>query len=154
MSIGNTLTFYMPEGWTLRAVASALANEWLTPFRAKPAHKTARWILQSVISPEKSEVPLWEPGISTAEYELRLDNPDLTWDIRVTAGRGRSTTLARLALSKEQPGSFHLTCADTAFPETLFDAEKLDQFLQAEGKSSEERFFATLLSSHGFQVVE
>lgn len=150
MSIGEELTFQLPEGWTLRKVATTMVQEWLAPFRAEQAPKAARWLLQSVVNPEKGAAPLWEAGISTEEYEARLEHPDLSWAIRATPGRGKSTVLASLSMRKDQPGTFQISCPVTAFPERLFDEEKLDQFLKEQGATGAEGLFTALLSNHGF----
>lgn len=154
MSIGTTLTFRLPDGWTVRKVATAIVREWLPPFRTEPAAKAARWVVQFVVEdPGSPDSPLWEAGISTAEYEERLDRTDLCWNIRASAGRGKGTILARLVMSKDQPDAFHLECSQTAFPETLFDAAKIEQFLQEHGGKGAEGLFSALLISNGFELA-
>jgi hypothetical protein len=142
----STLKYHLPEGWTPRKVATALVREWIPPFRAEPAAKAARWVVQSVV--EEAGDSLWEPGISTEEYEQRLNRPDLSWAIRATAGRGKSTILARLVLDKEDPTSFNMVVTPTAIPETLFDVSKTDELLQEEQTPD---LFTALLAKHGFE---
>ena len=156
MSVGTSpVTFELPEGWTLRQVASALAREWLAPLRAEPAAKAARWVVQSVVEPPSgTEAPLWEAGISTAEYEERLERADLAWVIRASAGRGKQTVLARLALSKEHAKAFELERTAAPIPDALLDQEKLQEFLAAQGAPDSQNVFATLISSQGFRQVE
>lgn len=154
VSIGNSVVFHLPEGWTLRKVANTLVQEWLTPFRAAPALKVARWVVQSVMNPDKSAPPIWEPGIPTEEYEARLDSPDLAWVIRATAGRGKSTVLANLAMRTDHPGTFEIVTATPTFPETLFDTEKVDQFLSEQGGLQSEAFFAAILANQGFDEAK
>lgn len=151
MSVGTTKTFRMPKGWTVRKVAGAMAREWLPSFRAEPVAKAARWIVQSVMEDaDKTKAPLWEPGIATADYEARLDEAELCWVIRASAGRGKGTILARFSPNEEQPGTFQLEPCQTSFPDSLFDAEKVDQFLREQG-AAEADLFSALLASHGFQ---
>lgn len=151
--MSTTAAFYLPEGWTLRKVATALAREWLPALRAEPAARGARWTVQAVVEdPSPTGSPLWEPGISTREYQKRLDRSDLRWAIRATAGRGKHTILARLGMRQEHPAVFELTCYQTSLPEILFDPEKVNEMLQGRaGEGSEEAIFAALLSQHGFQ---
>lgn len=152
MSLGTTQTFQLPEGWTVRKVANALVKEWLPPFRAEPVAKAARWVLQAVVEvPDGSEAPLWEPGISTAEYEERLDRADLGWAIRASAGRAKPIILARLAMSGS-PETFQVA-PQSAFPETLLDGARVDQFLSTHGAAGREDLFATLLADQGFPAV-
>lgn len=154
MSTGKPLTFRMPEGWTVRKVAVALAKEWLQPFRAETTRKSARWILQAVINRDTVKGPIWEPGIPTREYEARLEDPDLAWNIRATVGRGRNTILAKLTNSEDQPETFELECTATSFPETLFDAEKLSEFMEEQGSPGTEELLCAVLRSQGFQLVD
>lgn len=148
------MAFHLPGGWTLRKVASALVREWLPPFRAEPAAKAARWVVQSVVEDRGGTgVPLWEAGISTSEYEARLDRPDLCWAIRATAGRGKGTILARLAMSQDQPDTFELECFQTAFPPALFDEAKVQEFLHTEAAPTAEDLFAALLTKNSFAPV-
>ncbi|MDF2630146.1 MAG: hypothetical protein K0R39_3977 [Symbiobacteriaceae bacterium] len=148
MSTDTTLAFHLPEGWTLRKVVTAMVQEWLPPFRAEPAMKAARWVVQSVMeSADQGGAPLWEPGISTSEYETRLDQVVRSWVSRATAGRGKGTILARVALDEERPGLLQLS-PGTAFPETLFDADKVDEVT---GGAGPDGLFAALLTQHGFK---
>lgn len=129
-----------------------MVREWLPPFRAEPAAKAARWVVQFVMeNPDETEAPLWEPGISTEEYEERLDRANLSWAIRATAGRGKGIILARLVNSSEPPATFQLVCSQGAFPEALFDAEKVAEFLQPRGSVRPEDLFAALLVHYGFE---
>lgn len=150
MSNGTPMTFRLPEGWTVRKVATALVREWLAPFRAERVFKAARWVVQPVVETPESDAPLWEPGISTADYEERMDRADLTWAIRASSGRGKGIILARLSMSKEQPFAFDMVCCREGFPETLFDHAKLEHFLPGNTPSVEE-LFSALLTNHGFQ---
>lgn len=153
MNTGTTLTFHLPEGWTVRKVATAMVREWLPQFRAEPAVKAARWVVQSVMeNPDGGEAPLWEPGISTAEYEERLDRANLAWAIRATAGRSKGTILARLVKSDEN--AFQLVSCQTSFPDALFDAAKMDEFLQGQEAAGDGGLFAALLASHGFELTQ
>lgn len=156
MNMGTTLTFDMPQGWTLRRVATALARVWLPPFRAVPAVKGAPWMVQPIVNqPEEDTAPLWERGISTEEYEERLDRAGLCWSIRAKAGRSKGTVLARLAMSEDQPTTFVMECSPDSFPESLFDAEKLAQFLEGRSGSETDKdgLFAGLLMENGFQLA-
>lgn len=154
MTIGTTLTFDMPQGWTLRKVATALAREWLPAFRAEPAVKGAAWMVQPIVEdPEEAAAPLWEPGISTEEYEERLDQAHLCWAIRAKAGRGKGTVLARLELCEDNPNQFKLISSREAFPDTLFDPEKLSQFQESHVAAQADGLFAGLLIEHGFKPV-
>lgn len=155
MSTGATQKFHMPRGWTLRRVVTTLVQEWLPPFRAEPAQKGARWVVQSVMEEaEKGGAPLWEPGISTAEYEERLDRTVRSWAIRATAGRGKGTVLARFAIAPEQPGLLEFTGSPTPMPETLFDAGKVGELLQGQEPAGGEDIFTALLAQHGFKPAE
>jgi hypothetical protein len=151
MSTGSTstVTFQLPEGWTLRKVANALVREWIPPFRAEPAAKAARWVVQPVVEDPGAGTPLWEAGISTEEYEERLERADLTWAIRASAGRGKHTILARMALAEDQPRTVKMVVNQGAFPEALFDAEKMDEFLAGR----EDGLFEALLTSNGFETT-
>lgn len=152
MNMGTTLAFTMPEGWTLRKVASSLARVWLPPFRAVPAVKGAPWMVQPIVEESGTAgAPLWEPGISTEEYEERLDRSGLGWAIRAKAGRNKGTILARLAMCEERPSTFLMECSLDSFPDTLFDAHKLAQFLDAEGTPGAEGLLSGLLIENGFQ---
>lgn len=152
MNIGATQTFELPEGWTLRRVATALAREWLAPFRPTVVAKSARWIVQPVVEEPADGQPLWEEGISTAEYEHRLERPDLTWSIRAKSGRLQSVVLARLTLNQNRPMAFDMVCAQDALPETLIDPDQLATFLEAHGLSRTESLLVGLLTDHGFRV--
>ena len=46
MSIESTMVYHLPEGWTLRKVASTMVRDWLQPFRAEPSTKASRWVIQ------------------------------------------------------------------------------------------------------------
>ncbi|MGE5675857.1 MAG: hypothetical protein ACM3XM_18575 [Mycobacterium leprae] len=119
----------------------------MKPFRAEPVGKAARWVVQSVVeTPDQST--LWEPGISTTEYEERLERADLCWAIRASAGRGHGTILARFAMCKDEPDTCQVECAQSALPERLFDTDKLSQ-LNGEHDTVQDLFTA-LLSSNGF----
>lgn len=154
MSIGTTLTYHLPEGWTLRKVASTMVRDWLPPFRAEPPAKAARWVIQSVMEEvDKDQQPLWEPGISTEEYEERLDNADLRWVVRASAGRGKGQILARFALCGDNPKTFELSCSPTPPPDTLFDQEKIEEYLQDQEGEGLQGLMAALLTSNGFDMV-
>lgn len=145
-------TFGLPQGWTLRQVATALARQWLSPFRAVPTAKAAPWMVQPIVEEsEASGGPLWEPGISTEEYECRLDRAGLQWAIRAKAGRSKGTILARLAMSKEHPAAFRLVCSQESFPATLFDADKLARFAEEQGGEGADGLFRGLLVENGFR---
>jgi hypothetical protein len=153
VNMGTTQTFELPQGWTLRKIATALAREWLPPFRAVVMVKAAPWMVQPVVEETGAGGALWEAGISTAEYEERLDRFDLSWVIRAKAGRGRGTILARLAMSAEQPAAFHMVCSQDEFPATLFDAAKLAEFQAAHGMAGSDGLFAGLLIGNGFRAT-
>lgn len=154
MSTSPTLNFLLPQGMTLRQVANALVQEWLPPFRAEPTFKAARWVIQAVME-NPADAPLWEPGISTSEYETRMEEANLSWAIRATAGRSKGIILARLVrLSGGSPTMFQLVASQTAFPETLFDSGKVSEFLQGQGAVAEAGFFAALLANNGVQPAE
>lgn len=154
MNIGEPMAFNMPEGWTLRRVATALARDWLVPFRAEPGVKSTRWVVQPIVEePNDAKGPLWESGISTEEYEERLDRPGLRWAIRARTGRGAGTILARLALKEGDPGTFVLECSQESFPQTLFDGGKLTEFLESQGKEGATGLMSGLLLENGFQMV-
>jgi len=154
MNAGTTLTFTLPQGWTLRQVATALAREWLPPFRAVPATKGIPWMVQPIVE-ESDETggPLWEPGISTEEYEGRLDRAGLQWAIRAKAGRSKGTILARLAMGADHPATLQLVCCQDSFPATLFDADKLAQYLESQGTTGADGLFGGILVENGFQLV-
>lgn len=156
MSIGATQTFRLPDGWTLRQVATAMVRTWLPPLQAEPLVKKARWVVQSVMEDVSNEgAPIWEPGISTAEYEERLDREGLSWKIRATFGRVRSNKgaiLARFSMGKHQRATFQLESAPDALPESLLNSEKVEQFLDEHGVGREQ-LFAALLMSNGCRPV-
>lgn len=110
-------------------------------------------MVQPIVEDELGEAgaPLWEPGISTEEYEERLDRSGLGWAIRAKAGRSRGTILARLAMSAEHPATLLLVCSQDSFPESLFDANKLALFLSAQGTEGPEGLMSGLLLENGFQ---
>jgi hypothetical protein len=152
MNIGEARTYRLPQGWTLRQVATALARQWLPPFRAVSAVKGAPWMVQPIVDESAtSGGPLWEPGISTEEYENRMNRTDLHWAIRAKAGRGKGTILARLAMSAEHPGAFQLVCSQESFPATLFDNEKLARFAEEQGGEGADGLFGGLLVENGFR---
>lgn len=152
-NLGAAQTFEMPQGWTHRKVATALAREWLEPFRPAVVAKSARWIVQPVMELPAGGNPLWEPGISTEEYERRLERPDLTWAVRAKAGRPKGMILARLVLNPERPNAFDMACSQDPLPETLIDHDKMADFLEAHGSEGIEGLFTGLLLDHGFRVV-
>ncbi|MGE5672668.1 MAG: hypothetical protein ACM3XM_02105 [Mycobacterium leprae] len=153
-NMGTPLTFDLPEGWTLQKVATALVRVWLPPFRAIPLTKRAPWTVQPIVEEtDETQGPLWEPGISTQEYEKRLNRSGLTWAIRAKAGRTYGTILARLAMSADLPMSFQLYCSTESFPETLFDADLLTEFLTPQSGAGADGFFAGLLLANGFQLT-
>lgn len=154
MNMGTTLTFALPEGWTLRQVATALARVWLPPFRTVPAAKGARWMVQPIVEEcNEAAGPLWERGISTEEYEDRLDRAGLRWAIRAKAGRDKGIILARLAMSEERPKTLEMVCSQESFPAALFDPDKLTAFQEAQGSEGTDGFFAGLLIGNGFHLV-
>ncbi len=157
MSTSASVEFRLPEGWTLRKVAAMLAREWLPPFLADTGPKAPRWVLQPVVeAPEKGALPLWEAGISTADYEERLDHADLAWAIRanVARGRGKGTILARLRLDAEDRETIHMTIFPAPLPESLFDSTKVDEYLQARDTEGLEGLLVNLLSAGGILPVE
>lgn len=154
MQTDRTLSFRLPEGWTLRKVAIAMAQEWLPPLRVQPARKAARWVVQSVMEGAK-DVPLWEPGISTEEYESRIDRHITSWAIRASAGRGKGVILARLSLDEEDPNIVHLTAGTEPIPEQIFDEQLVDELKAREGTADQPGgLFAALLLQHGFVCVQ
>lgn len=152
--MGTTLAFTLPEGWTLRKVATTLAREWLPPFRAVPVEKGTSWMVQPIMEEtDASGGPLWEAGISTEEYERRLERPGLNWAVRAKSKHGRTSKtiiLARFALRDEQPSVFEMVCTDEALPDSLFDRAKLTEFLGELGAPGAEGLFVSLLKEHGF----
>lgn len=154
MNMGTPLTFDLPQGWTLRKVATALAREWLPPFRSVPAVKGPPWMVQPIMEESvHAGGPLWEPGISTEEYEERLDQAGLSWSIRAKSGRSKGTILARLAISESRPETFEMVCCQDSFPDTLFDADKLAHFLETSRRAGADGLFAGLLLKNGFQLA-
>lgn len=155
--MGTPLTFGLPEGWSLRNVATALAREWLPPFRAETVAKGAPWLVQPIMEEtSETEGPLWEPGISTEEYEKRLDRPDLGWAVRAKSSRGKTSKaviLARFTADAEDPRQFQMVCAVEALPEGLFDPEKIEQYLSERGMTGDDKLFSGLLLDNGFQVT-
>jgi hypothetical protein len=154
-NMGTPLTFDLPQGWTLRKVATALARVWLPPFRAIPITKRAPWMVQPIVEEtDTTQGPLWERGISTEEYEERLNRAGLCWAIRAKAGRGSGTILARLVMTDEQlPMTFQLVCSRDSFPEALFDAGRLAEFMDPQSAVGVNGLFAGLLLENGFQLA-
>lgn len=154
--MGTTLAFTLPEGWTLRKVATALAREWLPPFRAVPTLKGTSWMVQPIMEEtDASEGPLWEAGIATEEYERRLEHPSLNWAVRAKSKHGRtskSLILAHFTLREEQPPSVDMVCTTEPLPESLFDTEKLAEYLSGAENPSAEALFIALLKEHGFEL--
>ncbi|HLO04800.1 MAG TPA: hypothetical protein VK191_16965 [Symbiobacteriaceae bacterium] len=102
---------------------------------------------------DESEGPLWEAGIATEEYERRLDRPGLNWAVRAKSKHGRTSKamiLARFTLKEDQPSVFEMVCTNEALPESLFDAEKLTEFLANQGAPGAEGLFVGLLKENGF----
>lgn len=156
MSTSTATLLHLPEGQTLRKAATALAREWLPEFLAKTGPKAPRWVIQPVVEPpENGTAPLWEAGISTEEYEERLDSTDLAWAIRanIARGRGKGSILARIRLMPEDLHTAELTVFPAALPETLFDSSKLEAFAQEHGLQGLEGLFVGLLTDNGFSQV-
>jgi hypothetical protein len=154
MNMGTTLTFDMPQGWTLRKVATALAREWLPPFRAVAVVKRAPWMVQPIVGEQGEAVaPLWERGITTEEYEQRLEREGLSWSIRAKAGRHVGSILARLTMSEDQPKTFDMVCSQDSFPESLFDEDKLAQFIEAGSGGETDGLLPGLLIANGFHLA-
>lgn len=102
---------------------------------------------------DASEGPLWEAGISTEEYERRLDRPGLNWAVRAKSKHGRTSKtiiLAHFTLREEQPSIFEMVCTTEAMPESLFDTQKLGEFLADQDAPGAEALFVALLKEHGF----
>jgi hypothetical protein len=156
-NMGTARTFDLPEGWSLRKVATAMAREWLPPFRAEPVAKGAPWLVQPIMEETTDiEGPLWEAGISTEEYENRLDRPSLNWAVRAKSSRGKTSKaviLARFSTDENDPGKFQMVCTQDAFPEALFDQEKLATFFTDHGEAGVDGLFAGLLAENGFQLT-
>lgn len=143
--------FHLPAGWTVRKVAVALAQEWLAPFRAEPAAKAPRWVLQPVVqNPSPAGEPLWEAGITTEVYEERMNRPDLAWSVRASCGRGRGMVLARLAAGDDEGTTLVVTCPENGLPATLFDQEAVEQFLAGQEPSGPSGLLTAVLRDHGF----
>ena len=155
MITSSPLQVHLREGWTLRQLVTALVREWLPPLRAAPESKRIRWLVQRIVeAPGGPEAQLWEPGISTREYEARLDRLDVCWSIQARIGRGKGVILAHLAMSSDRPDTVTMLLCLDPFPEALFDAEKLEQFLKVPGSSeTAAELFATLLTKHGFPSI-
>jgi hypothetical protein len=154
MSIGSTMVYHLQDGWTLRKVASTMVREWLQPFRAEPATKATRWVIQSVMEEvDEDQPPLWEPGISTEEYERRLDEANLRWCVRATAGRGKGTILARFSMCDDRPDSFEVACTTDPLPAALFDPEKVDEYLKGRPNRGMQGLIEALLNDNGFEAV-
>lgn len=152
----GSLTFRLPEGWTVRKVANALAREWLPPFLAEAGPKAPRWVIQPVVEvTDEARAPLWEAGITTEEYEQRLERPDLTWLIRAGASRGRTkgTVLARLSIRATEPETLEMSVTGEPVPTSLFNARKVDEFLQGTDSDPVSGLMAGLLKAEGFQNV-
>lgn len=150
MTTETKLAFQMPKGRSLRQVASAMVQEWLPPFRAEAPPKAARWTLQAVMERPDSTRPLWEAGISTDEYEQRLDREVSSWAIRATAGRGRGIILARLVAPKERPGVLEVLVSPAPMPETMLDADKVNEFVDGQ-EPIEGGLLAAILRQQGFE---
>ena len=156
MSKSDAMEFQLPEGWTVRRVATSLAREWLTPFLADTGPKAPRWVLQPVVEAPEGDAPLWEAGITTEEYEKRLDREDLAWAIRasVARGRGKGTVLARLSIKKEEPGKVQVDIFQNPIPDSVFDSAKVDEFLQARGAQGMGGLMAGLLTNEGLGYIQ
>ncbi len=156
MTTSTAVEFRLPDGWTLRKVAAALARDLLPPFLAETGPKSPRWVLQPVVeTPENGAPPLWQAGISTAEYEERLDHADLAWVIRasVARGRGKGNVLARLRLSPDHPNTFQLTVMQASLPESLLDAQRVSEYLGTRTVRGLEGLFIGLLNQEGIEQV-
>ncbi|MFZ5814575.1 MAG: hypothetical protein ACOY93_04675 [Bacillota bacterium] len=97
--------------------------------------------------------PLWEPGISTEEYEKRLDRSGLSWSVRAKAGRNHGSILARLTMNEDQAMTFDMECSQDSFPESLFDAEKLACFMDEGSGGQANVLFPRLLLKNGFRLT-
>ena len=154
MSIESTMVYHLPEGWTLRKVASTMVRDWLQPFRAEPSTKASRWVIQSVMEEvDEGQPPLWEPGIPTEEYERRLDEANLRWCVRASAGRGKGTILARFDRCEDRPDAFAVTCSSDPVPDSLFDVEKIRAHLGDRACEGLQGLFEALLAENGFTAV-
>lgn len=152
-TLGKTLTFLLPEGWSTRKVATALAREWLEPFRPEVKKKSDRWTLQPVVEKPEGWPPLWEEGISTEEYERRLENPDLGWSVRAKTGRFRTLVLAQLTTNTERKDTFDLACYQDDLPATLIDPELMADFLKTQDAKGVEGLITGLLFDQGFELA-
>lgn len=144
------LAFVLPDDMSLRNLATALASELLPPYLASPARpKGPRWVLKAVIhNPSGTAADLWEAGISTEEYQQRLEDPSLSWQIRadLTHTRGRGITLAEVKHG-DTPGSVVVEVADAVKPGTPFDPAKLSEHLGTEPTMPD--LFRTVLTEVG-----
>lgn len=157
MTTSASVRFRLLDGWTLRKVATAMAREWLPPILAKTGPKAPRWLLQPVVeTPETGETPLWEAGISTEEYEKRLEHADLSWVIRanVARGRGKGSVLARLSGESDDENTIVMTVFPAALPESLFDKALVQEYLDARGAEGIEALFIGLVADAGFPFIE
>lgn len=152
-NMGAAQTFVLPEGWTHRRVAVALAREWLEPFRPEVVSKSTRWIVQPIVEKPANGLPLWEDGISTEEYERRLERTDLIWSVRAKSGRSNGLILARLTRDESRPMTFDMVCSQDSVPETLIDPSRMAAFLEDHHLQGVEGLFTGLLLDHGFQAV-
>lgn len=154
-------TFELLPGWTIRQVAHQLAREWLTHLRPEVAAKAVkwndRWTIQPIVEPPANSEPLWEAGISTEEYERRLDHPDVAWTIQARAGRPKVASnclvLAHLSMSPKQPMAFDLVSFQVALPELLIDPDKLAAYLAAHSGAQADELIPSLLIDRGFRVT-
>jgi hypothetical protein len=132
MATSSSVSYSLPQGWTPRKVAQLMVKDWLPPFLAEADPRAPRWVLQSVMEPpENGTGPIWEAGISTEEYEERLENSDIAWAIRASVARGRTkgTVLARLHRGNGDPNTVELTIFQGPLPQTLFDNSKVEEYL-------------------------
>lgn len=153
--------FELLPDWTIRQVAHQLAREWLAEFRpeveARSVRWSDRWTIQPIVEPPAGSEPLWEAGISTEEYERRLDHPDVVWSIQARAGRPRAAArclvLARLSISPKQPMAFDLVSPQVALPAPLIDPDKLAAYLKAHDGAPADQLIPSLLIDRGFRVA-
>jgi len=154
MITSTPLQFHLREGWTLRQLVTTLVREWLPPFRAVPESKRMRWAVQPIVEPPGGpEAQLWERGISTREYEARLDHREVCWQVRARNGRAKGIILAHLAMSSDEPQTVTMLLCPDPFPEELFDAEKMEQDLNVPGSVGAGELFSILLTQHGFPPI-
>lgn len=158
MNASTSVKFRLLDGWTVRKVAAALAREWLPPILAKTGPKAPRWLLQPVVEvPPGNDTQLWEAGISTEEYERRLENTDLSWVIRanVARGRGKGNVLARLAM--EEADTIVMNVYGSAVPESLFDQSMIRSYLKErsddDGDDGIDGLFVGLVADAGFNLI-